>query len=533
MQKRVIALFSLFAFCMGLLCVHMLTIHGNAAVQSRAEAARNISAAVGTTRGYIYDCNLRPLVNCDTELMVAIKPTLAALNMAGDVLQTENKDALFETISNGEIAVAQASSTLAAADVKTTSRIVRYGAHALAPHIVGYVNADGDGVCGIEKSYDDLLKSASGTLRARCGMDAKGRLLDGAALEISFENYNSPQGVVLTLDADIQRIAEGALQQFAFQTGAVVVLDVATCEIRAMASVPVFNQNHPADSLDATDAPFLNRAVTPYSVGSVFKAVVAAAALENGIQENFSYTCTGSIALGETVFNCHEHTGHGKQNLAAATANSCNPYFIELALQVGAPQICAMGENLGLGTKIELADGDYTKPGILPSATDVSSVQDLANLSFGQGTLLASPLQMTAVYAAIANKGIYRAPSLMKAIVDADGEIVQRAFLPGSRRAMSEETAARTGALLYYAVENGSGRRAKPAQTTAAGKTATAQSGWIGEDGNEITHSWFCGYFPYETPRYAVTVLKENGAGGSVDCAPVFQYIAQEIEKLS
>ena len=97
---------------------------------------------------------------------------------------------------------------------------------------------------------------------------------------------------------------------------------------------------------------------------------------------------------------------------------------------------------------------------------------------------------------------------------------------------MSEETAQRVGALLNYTVENGSGRRAKPSNGTAAGKTATAQSGWFDENGVEVTQSWFCGYFPYETPRYAVTVLKENGEGGSADCAPVFRYIAEEILKL-
>ena len=297
-------------------------------------------------------------------------------------------------------------------------------------------------------------------------------------------------------------------------------------------SVPEFSQMHPETSLDAADAPFVNRAITPYSVGSVFKAVVAAAAIENGTDESYSYTCTGAYTIGETVFQCHVHEGHGKQNLSAATANSCNPYFIDLALHTGRENVCAMSENLGLGAKIELADGFYTKAGISPAAYTLTSSQDLANFAFGQGELLASPLQMTAVYAAIANGGIYRAPSLMKAIIDASGEDVQRAFLPASRRAMSEETAARIGALLNYTVENGSGRRAKPSNGTAAGKTATAQSGWFDENGVEVTQSWFCGYFPYETPRYAVTVLKENGEGGSADCAPVFRYIAEEILKL-
>lgn len=533
MQKRVVALFSLFALCMGLLCVQMLTVCGSAAVQSRAQASTAISEAIGITRGYIYDCDMRPLVNCDTQLAVAVKPSVEALNEAGSVLVAEDKDALYETVTSGKIAVAAASAPLETEGVKTVSRYVRYGENALAEHVVGYINADGDGVSGVEKSYNELLKSASGTLWARCGADAMGRVLDGAELEIYADNYNSPTGVVLTLQYDIQRIAEEALEKFEVQAGAVVVLDAATSEIRAMASVPTFDRNDPAASLDATDAPFLNRAVTPYAVGSVFKAITAAAALESGYNEDFSYTCTGSITIGGTTFGCHEHSGHGTQNLPQAMANSCNPYFVQLALHTGAEAVCAMGENLGLGAKIELSDGDWTQPGNMPAAYSLTSLQDLANLSFGQGELLASPLQMAAVYAAIANNGVYRAPSLMHAIVDASGEVVQRAFLPASRRAMSEDTAKRVGALLHYATENGSGRRAKPAGTAAAGKTATAQSGWYRDDGTEITHAWFCGYFPYEAPQYSVAVLKEDGQGGAVDCAPIFQYIAEEITKLS
>ena len=87
----------------------------------------------------------------------------------------------------------------------------------------------------------------------------------------------------------------------------------------------------------------------------------------------------------------------------------------------------------------------------------------------------------------------------------------------------------KTQGILHYATENGSGRRAKPAGTTVAGKTATAQSGWYRDDGTEITHAWYCGYFPYESPQYSVAVLKEDGQGGSVDCAPIFRYIADGI----
>ena len=166
----------------------------------------------------------------------------------------------------------------------------------------------------------------------------------------------------------------------------------------------------------------------------------------------------------------------------------------------------------------------------MPSAEEIKSSQDRANLSFGQGRLLASPLQMTAVYAAIANGGVYRAPSLMRSIIDKNRLEYMRAQLPFSRRVMTEETAQKVGELLNFTTENGSASKAKPDNMRIAGKTATAQSGQFDSNGNEITQSWFCGYFPYETPKYAVTVLKENGRGGSSDCAPVFKYIAENIK---
>lgn len=533
MHKRVCALFFLFALCIGTLCVHMLTVLEQNGSASAVRANNTVSAVVGETRGYIYDRNLQPLVNRETELTVALKPTFSALFAVDAVLsETEGKDALYDTVASGKIAVAAANAPLCVGEAKTVSKVLRYGTKPTAVHIIGYVNGDGEGVCGIEQYYNDDLKKANGVLRAYCATDAKGRLLDGTALEFTADNYNNPAGVALTIDTRIQEIVETALQKFQIEKGAVVVLSTDTSEILAMASTPTYDPNRPADYLDDGNAPFLNRAVTPYSVGSVFKAVVAAAALENGQAETFSYTCTGAYTVGQTVFRCHMHAGHGAQNMPQAMSNSCNPYFIALARNTGVNPICSMAQNLGLGARVELADGFYTTSGTMPAAETLTAPQDLANLAFGQGELLASPLQMTAVYAAIANGGVYRAPSLMYAKTDAAKEVYQRAFLPPTRRAMSEDTAKRVGALLYYAVENGSGKRAKPQNCSAAGKTATAQSGWIAEDGTEITQSWFCGYFPYESPQYAVTVLKENGEGGSADCAPVFQYIADSIWNL-
>ncbi|MGN0519282.1 MAG: hypothetical protein ACI4LB_00940, partial [Candidatus Fimenecus sp.] len=256
MHKRVCTLFFLFALCVGALCVHMLTILEQKGSASAARSNNSVSATVGETRGYIYDRNLQPLVNRETELTVSVKPTLSALNTADTVLgETVEKDSLYQTVSDGKIAVAAAAAPLQTAEVKTVSKVLRYGNNPTAVHIIGYVNGDGEGVCGVEQYYNEDLKRANGVLKAHCATDAKGRLLDGAELEYTAENYNSSAGVALTLDTRIQKIAEEALQTFQIEKGAVVVLSVETSEILAMASAPAYDPNNPAASLDDVNAP--------------------------------------------------------------------------------------------------------------------------------------------------------------------------------------------------------------------------------------------------------------------------------------
>ncbi len=531
MNKRVCALFFLLCLSFGVLFVKMAELCGGN-VSDVAASKNTVGVTVASSRGNIYDCKMRPLVNCDTVLKAAIKPCEESLSSIRVIVPESEIPSVYSTLSQGKIAVCASNAVFDEKNIKTAKTVVRYGENSLAPHITGYIDGDGNGVSGIEKCYNDILLSYSGTLKARCGAAASGKLLEGAEITFLKEGYMSAGGVELTVDRDIQKLCESALGKFDIDSGAVVVLDSATSEIRAMASTPSFDRNAPEKSLNDSSSPFLNRAITPYSVGSVFKAVVACAALENGISTSYSIVCNGKYDLnGEISFGCFKKTGHGNMNMYSAMAESCNPYFISLALKTGKENICAMGENLGLGQKIELADGWETKSGIMPSADSLISEADLCNLAFGQGKLLASPLQMSAVYAAVANNGVYRAPSLMKAVTDENGKEIKRAELPVPRRVMSVDTAKTVTELLRETVVSGSGKRAETEYFDAAGKTATAQSGWFDENGNEVTHSWFCGFFPYDSPRYVITVFKENGAGGALDCAPVFKYIADGIKR--
>ncbi len=528
MYKRIADMFFLLCLCLGVLLARLVIINSSD-VQSASKTSNSVSVTADTSRGTVYDCNMQPLVNVGKSTYIALKPSISALSQASGVISPEEQNSVYGQISGGKIGIAKATGSFSGENAVTFSLVNRYDDDGICVHLIGYTDSDGNGVSGIEKYYNSLLKSCSGTLKITCPVDAKGNILTGGEIRAVSDGYGTSAGLMLTIDKSIQSVCEQAMSEFSIEKGAIVVLDVATSEIKAMASAPEFSQNSPADSLNDENAPFINRAITPYSVGSVFKAVTAAAAIENGIPQSTEFDCTGSVSVGSSEFGCHNRSGHGTLNMYSAMAQSCNPYFINLALLNGKESICTLGENLGLGKSIELCDGWFTQSGIMPAANEIVSSQDLANLAFGQGELLASPLQMAAVYAAIANGGVYRAPSLMKAVIDKNRLEYMRAELPASRRVMSQETAQAVGELLNFATENGSGSKAKPDNMKVAGKTATAQSGQYDSDSNEITQSWFCGYFPYEEPKYAVAVLKENGNGGSSDCAPVFRYIAENI----
>ena len=486
MFKRGALLYSFFAFLIGVIIIRLLSISIEYPVSvSTQKSTRKI--ILSSTRGFIYDRNMEPLVN---------------ENVFTDNYSI-NSDSTIEIINTK-----------------------RYSSNQLCSHIIGYINGDGEGISGIEKCYNDLLEIYSGEESITCSVNAFGSVI-GSAPDIKYDNYLSKGGIVLTIDKTIQRIAEESVNRSSINAGAVVITDVKTSRILACVSVPSFDNSDVGKSVTSDNSPLINRALTSYSVGSVFKPVVAAAALENGISPDTEYTCTGKIKIGDTYFNCHKKDGHGKVNMAEAISVSCNTYFINLTKEMDTKEIINMASGLGIGSRLEIADSMFTDSGCLPDAQSITPGEK-ANLSFGQGELMATPVHLAAVYSAIANKGVYTSPVLVSSQVDENMNEVMVAKPDPSRRVMSEKTAKIIMESLKKTVEEGSGEKAKPRTVSAAGKTATAQSGWY-RDGKEVNHAWFIGIFPVDNPKYVVVILNENGVSGSTDCAPVFKDIAELI----
>lgn len=385
-------------------------------------------------------------------------------------------------------------------------------------HLLGYRDGDGRGRDGIYKRYDELLESFSGSLSYRYLADASGTMLFADAFSVQNKGYTERDGIVLTIDAELQKNLDELCDE-RLDMGAAVLCDLNDFSIAALCSRPLYDAKNVAASLDSPRGELLNRAFSLYTPGSVFKSVVAAAALEqDGELYHFEYECTGSANVSGKVFHCHNHDGHGVQTMKSAYANSCNTYFIALAEQIGLAPICDMAEKMGLGSP-HILDGMYVKAARIPDASVKYTPAYLANISFGQGDLAVSPLDMLKV-TAICATGRTRDFSLVRGVYRE--ETMQYFSEKISSPVLSETTVERMREMMRYCVTNGTGMLAYTSAVKTAGKTATAQSGQYDENGEEILHRWFAGVFPADKPRYALVILCDGNGENSVNPAKLF-----------
>ena len=494
----------------------------NNSIASTNRSSRTV--IVGEKRGMIYDRNFIPLTQSQEKLLAIVTPTAGAY----DYLKGQAEDNwLREKIEVGYPFKCQVTKEINNELIRTFTVSERYSDNGTAVHIVGYCSADGkEGITGIEKSDNSFLKESSGKLTVSFEVDALGRVLAGMNKAVTDNNYSSKAGVVLTIDKKVQEIAEKALQGSSVKSGCAIVMHAHTGEILAMASVPEFNQNNVAASLTKENSPLVNKALTAYSVGSVFKSVVAAAALECGADENEIYECTGKITVGDRIFSCYNGTAHGKTDMTSALENSCNTYFINLIMKTDTSLILSLARQIGFGERDELAPAIIGAKGNLPTESELQTKGGLANFAFGQGSLTATPLQIAKAYHALAT-GNYITPRLVSGLTNTMGLMTK---LPSASpiKLLSDDTVIKLRQMLLSVTENGLADNAHSDLVSLAGKTGTAQSG-VFTDGKEVLRTWFAGFFPAENPHYIVVVLNENGTGGNTDCAPIFREICERM----
>ncbi len=345
--------------------------------------------------------------------------------------------------------------------------------------------------------------------------------------------------LVLTLDSRAQAAAEKALRSMLApggQAGALVALDVNTGAVVAMASWPSYNpasltaESYGALAEDKKNRPLLNRAVSgSYQPGSIVKPLTALAALLSGaISSGDTVECTGEYAIGRTRIHCWKTGGHGTMDMVHALAQSCNSYFMHAGLKTGLEHLLPVFESAGIGQETGLELGGSA--GFLPSRAWSENVAhrpwtpaDTAFLSIGQGPITISPLQAAMFTAAIANGGTVFRPYLVQTVRNPDGSLRRQTAPVGDRHLpvmQKELEIVRRG--MWEAI-NGENATAAPARTpaiTLAGKTGTAETGRSGASGR-IKQTWFIGYGPVESPKYAVAILVEAGVSGSHTASPI------------
>ena len=523
MQKRIASFFCLLLVLLGgnILRILYLTSGGGNVTAATVQSTRTLT--VSESRGNILDRDGEKLVNKGEKRMALIFPEIADLSLLSELVADESfaeraRQSLPVSVeTDGKILAAKKG-------VYSYSVPSRYE-EPIAVHIIGYLNG-GVGVSGMEKAYNGILKNGAKT-KVTYSADATGRVLTGEEISVSCEEPDGKSSVKLTLSTDIQKLTETVLKEN-LKKGAAVVMDVENGEILAAASLPDFDPADISAALNGENSPFVNRCFTAYPVGSTWKLLLSSVALESGISASRTYDCRQSIKIEDTVFHCHWQYGHGEIDMETALRVSCNPYFIDLGQELGGEKILDMAKNLGFGTPWEYAPDCFSAAGMLPSADELKNKAALASFSFGQGKLLATPVQMAVLISAIANGGEAVTPKLVLGTSDENGVFTESAAYV-KNRVMSERTAAKLRKMMVAVVEDGSGAPAKPEEGSAGGKTASAQTGQYDVDGNEIIDAWFAGFYPANEPKYAVVVLAEGMDSGSDYAAPLFKKICDGI----
>lgn len=374
-------------------------------------------------------------------------------------------------------------------------------------HTVGYVSQR-YGTAGLEDAYDSALTPPDTTGNVAAQVAQVASAIGGRSAD--------PRGadVVTTLSMPIQRALYGALSQHARAAG--IVLDPRTGAVLAMVSVPAFDPNT-VDKLfpvlsKSPSSPLINRATGGlYPPGSTFKIVTAAVALDSGVVTVDSHwDDPGYFQIGDYVVHDDEGEVPGYLDLVGAFAKSSNVDFAQIALKIGVDRWYDYAHKWGLGESFDFqlpAERDR-----IPPKNDVYP-GILAQMGFGQASLLVSPLRMSLVAATIADGGVEQRPFIVRQIHNGPGS---SSFGPAQLAApISPDTAQIVKKMMVAVVANGTGTIAALPNATVAGKTGTATNP-AGK-----SHSWFVCFAPAEAPRVAVAILVENAGYGAAVAAPI------------
>lgn len=398
--------------------------------------------------------------------------------------------------------------------VETSGDGVRIYTDASLAHVLGYLSAR-YGTQGVELAFNDVLSGAR----------TDGGFADALNAEFRREDRQG-EDVRLTIDPAVQAVAVEAL---AGRKGAAIAIDPVTGEILAIVSNPTFDPNTlEADGealLADPDAPLLNRATQGlYPPGSTFKTVTAIAALSHGtIKADTEVTCPGEIVIDGFPISCNNvPQGTGTYPFFNAFVFSVNAIFGQVGDRLGWPGLLETARALGFESAPEFTTATEASLVYQPGA-DLGRTL-LASTAFGQGELLATPLQMALVAAAVANGGELATPHLGIESLK-DGRSTGRIEKAANRRMIDPGVAATVRDMMVGVVDNNQANGVAIPGVKVGGKTGTA------ETGRGTSHAWFIGFAPADAPKVAVAVIVEDGGQGGVVAAPIAGAIMRAVVK--
>ena len=441
-------------------------------------------------------------------------------------------------------------------DVKVESTTKRaYPQKEVASHIIGYVGKASKldilnnalssyngiiGKNGLEKFYNSKLQGEMGY------KDIKVNALNKEIEILHEKEASTDNNIQISLDINLQKYIQ---EIFTGKSGAVVVMDVNNGELLAAASFPEFDNNIFARGISVKEwndmrndfnHPFTNKIINGlYPPGSVIKMGVALSFLDNGISDNFTVNCSGSLTIGNRNFRCWKSTGHGSVNFRKAIAESCDDFFYKGSLKLGINKISHTLDKLGFGQSTGV-DQINEFLGVNPNKEwkekkykEPWYVGETVITSIGQGNMLVTPLQI-ARYTSYIATGKLPKPHFYKANYEEPKDIgIPTQYLDVLRKGMYDVTYAQRGTASKHI----------NSKITIASKTGTAQVVSIPQSEKvrmkesdlkyfERSHAWITTYGPFEKPQYVVTIIEEHGGHGGEAGGDIASKIYDKLQEL-
>lgn len=591
-KTRLVIMFLTLTLCMFALVLRLgwLQVIRGEEFQEMARKQQTSDITISPSRGTIYDRNGKELVlSASTNAVYASPREISnkeeTAKVLGDLLEVDSQELLdkFNSDSGNVITLKRWVDRSIGKEIEekgirgiwiTDDHQRHYPYGNFASYVLGHTNADNEGVAGIELRYNNHLNGIPGRWIKTVDRD-------GRQLSSSTEVYHPPEeglGIVLTIDEVIQHITEKALDNAMEihdpERAMAVVMNVKTGEILAMAAKPDYDPNNPREPWDQEEKETLEQMNSDerlaywfrmwrnpvindsYEPGSTFKAITAAAALEEGTAGlDSEYYSDGYIDVGgPPIRSWRYYDPFGHQSFSEAYRNSDNPVYVEILKELGGEAFYEYMEGFGFFdlTGIDLPGETRS---IIPSLDEVRPggeedfTRDLATMSFGQ-SFNTTPLQILTAYSAAVNNGDLMEPQIVKKLLNAEGNPVKEVQPRKVRQVISSETSDKIRRISEEAMRLGNSQAYVPGYAVG-GKTGTAQKLVDGHYASGVVVGSFVGAAPMDDPEIAVITIVDEPRGGTLygntTAAPIAgeifsetfrylgiepQYTEEELEKI-